>query len=119
MTESIYDKYGGFAAVSGIVHSFYRRVLDSATLRPYFARTDMERLIHHQTQFLCMVLGGPDNYEGRGLQAAHRAHAISPAAFDEVAGHLRDALQEAALDPQDIAKVLALVASRKAEIVGG
>ena len=77
MKETLYDKYGGFSAIATIVHDFYDRVVASDVLAGYFEDVDMERLISHQTQFLCKVLGGPDNYTGRSLKAAHRNLNIS------------------------------------------
>ena len=69
---SLYDKYGGFAAVSTVVHTFYDKVVASPRLDRYFADVDMAKLIDHQTTFLCKVLGGPDNYNGRALRAGAR-----------------------------------------------
>jgi hemoglobin len=59
MSRSLYDKIGGFGAVSRIVLNFYSKVLDSVTLARYFAAVDMERLIDHQNLFICSLLGGP------------------------------------------------------------
>ncbi len=117
MAQSIYDKYGGFATVSTLVERFYEYVTASPSLAPYFEGVDMPRLIGHQTQFLCKVLGGPDNYEGRSLRAAHIGLRISPEAFAEVAQHLKSTLEGGGVVPEDVAAVLALVASTRSEIV--
>src|SRR5687767_612544 len=95
MAESLYDKYGGFATVSSLVQNFYNKVMASQSLEPYFASVDMARLMDHQVKFFCMVLGGPNNYTGRALRAAHSHLHITPAAFDEVAGLLKETLEEA------------------------
>lgn len=115
----LYEKYGGFATISRIVHAFYDKVLASPTLDPYFAHVEIEPLIDHQTKFLCKVLGGPDNYNGRALQAVHRRLNITPAAFDEVATLLREALEEAGMDPADVTAVLDVVASVRGDVVSG
>lgn len=113
----LYDKYGGFAAISQIVHTFYDKVLASPTLDPYFARVDMPALIEHQTRFLCKVLGGPDNYAGRAMRAAHQRHAITPEAFAEVAGLLKESLEEAHVEPRDVETILSVVASVRGDVV--
>lgn len=113
----LYDKYGGFAAISQIVHAFYDKVLASPSLDPYFARVEMAALIDHQTVFLCKVLGGPDNYAGRAMRAVHQAHRITPEAFAEVAALLKESLEEAQVEPADVATILAVVASVEGDVV--
>jgi hemoglobin len=100
-----------------LVRKFYDRVLASKSLEPYFAGVDMERLIDHQVKFLCMVLGGPNNYSGRALEAAHRHLKITPAAFSEVAAHLGATLAECGVESQDIDAILGVVAGTKKDIV--
>ncbi|HYX32438.1 MAG TPA: ATP-binding protein [Oligoflexus sp.] len=115
--DSLYDKYGGFVGISGVVHDFYKRIQKSESLQSFFAHTDMDKLIDHQIKFLCKVLGGPDNYEGRTLDRAHRLLKIHNQAFDEVGGHLKDALIGAGVEAQDVATILAVVESVRAHIV--
>lgn len=114
---SLYDKYGGFASVSAVVNAFYERVRESDTLAPYFAHVDMAKLIQHQIAFLCKVLGGPDNYNGRALAAAHAKRGITSEAFDEVAMLLKESLEEAGVEPDDVVTILGVVASVKGDIV--
>lgn len=118
MSESLYDKYGGFASVSAIVGDFYERLLRSESLGKYFDSVDMTRLMDHQTKFLCMVLGGPDNYEGRTLVKAHTGLNITEEAFGEVAGHLKDSLSQAGVEGADIDTIIGVVASKSAEVIG-
>ncbi len=113
----LYDKYGGFAVISHIVHAFYDKVLASPSLDPYFHGVEMEALIAHQTRFLCKVLGGPDNYTGRAMSTAHQPHHISAAAFAEVAAMLQEALEEASVEPDDVASIMGVVASVRGDVV--
>ncbi|MGB1275303.1 MAG: group I truncated hemoglobin [Nannocystaceae bacterium] len=93
MSESIYEKYG-FGAISKVVHDFYGRVLKSPITAPYFANYNVERIINHQTQFLCSLVGGPATYEGRELKLAHRNLKITNEAFDEVGELLDETLED-------------------------
>lgn len=113
----LYDKYGGFAAISHIVHAFYDKVLAAPSLDPYFHGVEMEALIAHQTRFLCKVLGGPDNYTGRAMSKVHQPHHISAAAFAEVAAMLQEALEEAQVEPDDVATIMGVVASVRGDVV--
>ncbi len=117
MAQSLYDKYGGFPAISSIVSDFYDRLLNSSSLKNYFDNVDMERLMDHQTKFLCMVLGGPNNYTGKALGAAHSRLNITPAAFGEVAGHLKDSLVKAGVQDADVQTIIGVVAGTQKDIV--
>lgn len=117
MHQSLYEKYGGDAAVTSIARDFYQRVLSSAALRGYFEGVQMERLLGHQIKFLSKVMGGPDAYAGRSLEKAHRRLRIDDDAFDEVAQCLRDALAEAGVEDTDLQSILRIVASVRRDIV--
>jgi len=84
--STLFDKYGGFATVGNIVHNFYEKILDDGELRPYFKGIDMERLIRHQTDFMCMILGGPVDYTGRDLRKAYSRLNITEKDFYAVVG---------------------------------
>jgi len=58
VSQTLFDKYGGFATVSRIVSAFYDEVLESEQLRPYFRGLDMRRLVDHQTKFIAALMGG-------------------------------------------------------------
>ena len=57
MKNSIFERYGGFTKASRIVMSFYEKVLDSPVTSPFFANTDMKRLVDHQTNFIASLMG--------------------------------------------------------------
>jgi hemoglobin len=92
-------------------------VLTSPSLDEYFAGVEMEPLIDHQTNFLCKVLGGPDNHGGRALRAAHHRLGITPEAFAEVASLLRETLEEARVEPADVHTILGVVASVRDDVI--
>ena len=45
---------------------------------------NMEKLINHQVKFLSQALGGPQQYSGMAMNAAHKNLAITEDAFNEV-----------------------------------
>jgi hemoglobin len=115
--QTLFEKYGGFAAVSRIVHDFYDRIRESKSLARYFEHVEMSHLIRHQIAFLCKVMGGPDNYEGRALEKAHARLDISPEAFAEVAQLLQESVQDAGVEPADVATIMGVVAAARPLIV--
>ena len=69
---SLFDKLGGFAAVSKVVGEFYDELEQNPVTAPYFTGMNMEQLIDHQAKFLSQALGGPQQYSGMAMNAAHK-----------------------------------------------
>ncbi len=114
---TLYEQLGGQAAIAAVVDEFYRRVLDDPQLAPFFAATDLARLRRHQAAFIGMALGGPSDYQGRAMRAAHQGRGIGDPHFDAVAGHLRAALATYAVPPAAIAQVLSTIETLRGDVV--
>lgn len=117
MARTIFERYGGFAQVSRVVMSFYDRVLDSPIAGPYFAETDMRRLIDHQTRFIATVMGGPASYSNDHLERVHARLGITEDAFLEVADLLKETLEDFDFADDDVQEVIDEIMSRKNFIV--
>ncbi len=107
--EDLYTRIGGLSSIDMAVEIFYERLLDDDRVKEYFTDVNMDRLQGMQRAFLSMVLGGPDEYEGRDLRAAHEhlvEKGLNDEHFDVVAAHLLGSLVE--LDvPEDVVKAMA------------
>jgi len=100
MSQTIYERIGGFSTVQALVEDFYERVLRIESLRHYFAGVDMSNLVRHQTDFFCMVLGGPVRYSGRQLREAHRHLSIAGEDFDRVVDTLKECHLDAGVEDE-------------------
>ncbi|MFW6027513.1 MAG: group I truncated hemoglobin [bacterium] len=105
MAQTIFERCGGFASVRKIVSEFYDKLLDSETLSPYFANTNMRMLIDHQTQFISMVMGGPGTISDDVLRRVHAPLNISREHFAEMADLLTETLEDFDLDSADVRHV--------------
>lgn len=117
MSQTLYEKYGGFGTVSRIVMDFYDRLLDSDEVGPYFDNVDMKRLIDHQTKFVASLLGGPADFSDARLAQAHRHLDISNADFDEMKRLLNNTLSDHGMASDDCGAVLAEIEARRDQIV--
>ncbi|WP_027258812.1 group I truncated hemoglobin [Leisingera aquimarina] len=117
MPQTIYEKYGGFSAISRVVMTFYEMALDSDQIGDYFAEVDMARLIDHQTKFISSLLGGPASFSDERLETVHRALAITHDDFDEMGALLKDALEQHGLSEPDVRATLAAIESKRNVIV--
>ncbi|MEP3279466.1 MAG: group 1 truncated hemoglobin [Stappiaceae bacterium] len=115
--QSIFERSGGFAAISKVVINFYNRVLDSDTVGPYFENINLATLIDHQTKFIAQVMGGPVAYSDEQLKRIHEKHAINQNAFEEVAELMKQSLQEFNFPQDDINHVLGELGRRAPSIV--
>ncbi|MGE0425664.1 MAG: truncated hemoglobin [Reyranellaceae bacterium] len=117
MAKSLYDKYGGFAAINKVVLSFYDRVLDSDDTAPYFETIEMSRLVDHQTKFLAALLGGPASFSDEHLRHVHAALGITDTAFDDIKTMLHAALTEHGFVAADAGAVIDEIERRRRLIV--
>lgn len=116
--ESIYAEIGGRDAVESVVDDFYDRVLADPMLEPYFEGTDMESLFAHQVQFVSAVAGGPVDYDGADMQAAHEGMGITEEAFGQVAEYLHASLVENGVDEETADSIIGEVAALEDDVVG-
>ena len=49
---------------------------------PFFEKTDMKKQREMQKNFITMVTGGPNNYKGTDMKAAHARFKIGKKEFD-------------------------------------
>lgn len=117
MKRSIFERYGGFASVSRVVSSMYDKILDSPVTSPYFAGSDMRRLIDHQTRFVATLMGGPASYTNEHLERVHSRLGITDPAFDEVVYLLKETLEDFEYDAADIVAVEQEIQNRRKYIV--
>jgi len=118
MSQTIYQEIGGRDAVEAVVDDFYDRVLNDEQLRPYFEETDMTDLRSHQIQFISAVTGGPVEYTGEEMRAAHDHLDIAEADFDLVGQYLKEALEENGVAEDDVAAIMADVVALKEPVLG-
>ena len=71
---------------------------------------DMVAQAQKQKAFLTMVFGGPNNYSGRDMRAAHAHLGLTEEHFNAVVENLAATLTELGVSDDDIAEVAELAA---------
>ncbi len=117
MSQSIYEKYGGFKTISRIVMSFYELALESDQIGDYFEDIDMPRLIDHQTKFVSSLVGGPASFSDDRIQAVHRHLNISHDDFNEMSDLFAQALEMHGMADADIQVALSAIEEKRTIIV--
>jgi hemoglobin len=81
--KTLYERLGGEAAINAVVDKFYEFMLVDPVTAPFFDKTDMKKQASRQKQFITMVTGGPNKYEGADMKTAHLKFKIGKKEFDE------------------------------------
>lgn len=121
MNKSLFDRIGGEGAVKATVIKMYDKILDDAELAPFFEDIDVEKLRLSQSAFVTYAFGGPNNYTGKSLRAAHKnavSHGLSDRHFNLVAEHLKSAMQELKVPSDLIDEAIAIVGSTRKDVLG-
>lgn len=117
VSQTIYEKYGGFKTISRIVMSFYEMALESDEIGDYFDEIDLPRLIDHQTKFVSSLVGGPASFSDDRIEAVHRHLNISHSDFDEMAALFSEALALHGMAEKDINVALDAIEGKRSIIV--
>ena len=117
MRQTLFERSGGFSAVSRVVISFYDKIIDSPVTSQYFSGVDMKRLIDHQTKFFAALMGGPVSYTNDHLEKVHARLGITEVAFMEALTLMKDTLEEFDFLDEDIQLVQDEMMSRKNYII--
>ena len=115
----MFERYGGFATVSKVVGDFYSRVQDSDIASPYFAGSDMRKLIDHQTKFISSLMDGPASYSDEHLERVHARLNIDNAAFEEIVTLLSETLEDSGVAKEDVEYIGRKFSSSRHFIVTG
>lgn len=121
MSETLYERIGGEAAVNAAVDLFYRKVLNDYRINRFFDSTDMDKQIAKQKAFFTMAFGGPNNYTGQDMRNAH-AHLVKMGLDDShfyaVMEHLGATLVELNVPANLIAEAAAIAESARKDVLG-
>ncbi len=120
MSDSLFDRIGGEAAVNAAVELFYRKVLADHRINRFFDNTDMEKQIVKQKAFFTMAFGGPNTYTGQDMRDAHAKlvkNGLDDSHFDAVLEHFGASLTELNVPEELISEAAAVAESVRADVL--
>ncbi|KAF4654208.1 hypothetical protein FOL47_010097 [Perkinsus chesapeaki] len=115
---TLYEKIGGEPAVDAAVELFYKKNLSDVRIKHVWGKTDMSKLKVHQKNFLTFAFGGPNDYTGRSMKAAHAGLNITEEQFNAVAENLGNTLKELGVAQELVDEVIAIAAAQHDSVVG-
>ena len=91
-SATLFDELGGEPVLRQIVDHFVNRLFEDVMIGFMFARASRERIQAMEYEFAAEHLGAGNEYGGRPLSVAHRAHRIFDGQFDRRLTILRETL---------------------------
>lgn len=119
--KSLYERLGGYDAVSAVIADFFGRMIPDKQLGRFFLglSTDSKTRIQQLTvDFVCKATGGPCAYTGRDMKTVHTGINITESDWDLSAKYLSETLDKFQVPEKEKTEVLNLVTSLKPVIVG-
>lgn len=121
MSESVYEQIGGAPAVDKAVDIFYRKVLTDDRISEFFDSVDMDEQAAKQKAFITMALGGPNDYTGKDMRAAHAKlveRGLSDGHFDAVVENLGATLTELGVPSDTVTAIAQQLEGLRSDVLG-
>ena len=118
--RTLYERLGGYDAISAVVNDFEDRLFVDPKVGKYFVGmgTDTRETFKQKTENLvCNVTGGPCKVISRSAKTTHAGLGITDAEFDIVVGHLSEALDKYKVPAAEHKEVMAIIETLRKDIV--
>src|SRR5262245_13827540 len=113
---SLYQRIGGYDAVTAVADDFLGRLITEPKLAKFFGGVSDDskvRLRQHVVEFVCLATGGPCAYTGRDMRTAHKGLGISDEDFNVAAGHFFATLEKFKVKQAEKEELIAAITSVK------
>lgn len=120
---SLYDRLGGLMPISVVVSDFIDALVPDTTLNQNPAidaarkRVPAPYLKYHVTAMMCQATGGPCQYHGKAMKAAHAHLNITGQEWDRMLTIFKEVLAKHKVPANETKELLGIVESTKADIV--
>jgi len=120
MEKPLYDRLGGYEAISAVVDDFAGKLFtDPVVGKRFFGMSDDSREGFRQKNknLVCAATGGPCKIISRSAATTHGGLGIKASEFNIVAQHLVDTLNEFNVPEQEHNELMAIIATLRPDIV--
>ena len=120
MEKSLYERLGGYEAISAVVNDFAPKLFNDPQVGPFFKGmgTDTRQsFIQKNINLVCNVTGGPCKIISRPAKTVHAGLGITEAEFNIVVNHLVDTLDTFKVPAKEKQELLTIIGTLKPDIV--
>ena len=121
MSENLYERIGGEAAVNAAVDGLYNNILSDGRINHFFEGVDMTRQAMMMKSFLTVAFGGPSNYSGRALRDAHARlveNGLNDSHFNAILENIRKTLDGLNVPEDIVNEVVSTADSVRDDVLG-
>jgi len=118
--RSLYERLGGYDAISAVVDVFLIKVWEDPVVGRYFVGmgTDTRNQLRQKNKnLMCANTGGPCKKINRPLAEAHVGLGVTDKEFDIVAGHLGTTLKEFKVPQKEFEELMTKVSGLRDYVV--
>lgn len=119
LKDALYVRLGKAAGIETVVDDFLTRVKADPKINGYFLNSSLDTA--HLSSCLVNQIGnatgGPEKYECKTMKDAHKDLHVSKQDFDDLVGHLSDALVAANVAQADVDTILGVLGPMSTDIV--
>lgn len=118
--KSLYERLGGYEAISLVVNDFAGKLFTDPQVGPFFkgmGADTRKSFIQKNINLACNVTGGPCKVISRPAKTVHGGLGITEAEFNVVFNHLVDSLDKFNVPDQEKEELLAIISTLKPDIV--
>lgn len=111
--KTLYERLGGKPALEAVVGELWNITSKDARINKYFANTKPEVFGSQLVDFLCQASGGPCQYKGKDMVAAHTGMHLSEADFNALADNVVKSLDKFKVPAKEKGEVMTMLGSLK------
>ena len=90
--DDLYVAFGEKAGLASLMDDFVQRLVIDSRTKPFFEHANMENLKTQLTDQLCAIAGGPCQYTGRDMKAAHEGMGVKTSHFNALVEVLQQSM---------------------------
>lgn len=119
-TTSLYERLGGYDAISAVTNGLLPRLQADAQLARFWRHRGEDGIRREKqllVDFLCASAGGPLYYTGRDMETTHKGMNINESDWSAFLGHLHATLEAFQVPQAERDEVVAFIESTKPDMV--
>ena len=119
-TKTLYERLGGYDAISAVANNLLPRLRTDPQLGRFWAHRGEDGIQREKQlliDYLCACAGGPTYYRGRDMALAHRGMRITEADWNVFLGHAAATLAKFEVPTAEQSEVVQFVQGLKQDIV--
>jgi hemoglobin len=115
--RSLYERLGGYPAITAVVDDFVGNVAADRRINRFFARANVGRLKARLVEQICQGTGGPCVYTGGDMRSVHAGMGIRSQDFNALVQDLGKTLNKFKVPAREQRELVAILGPMKKDIV--